>query len=288
MSQHTFVDEEEIDRDAEFAPVPDDVVEPPVEITDAQVEASIEPSRTSYEALDHECEKRFEVATYYRALLKGSLFDEDSEAARIVESEARAFFKERLETLMGIRATKPVATERSLPFSSEEIIALKAVAKRLVKKPELVEARPAEPVLRRTPAPNKPAPVTVHSASTKPVVRQQSTQKPQAIRPQAPKPVQVIQVPKSENGNGVIEDTGKIIKEGNKTYKLVRNELGSEFRQDITGQGKPTNRVPTPSPQMASQISEAQAARQISHLDIAIKGHHVGVNDLVNQINSKE
>ena len=275
---NAFEDMGEVDpRDVEMAPIPGD--EEPEEITEEQVAASIEPEAprgsTSYDALDLEVEKRFETAMYYRTLLKGSLFNETTEASRIVEDEARAFFKERLEVLLGIRTPKPLAAEPI--FSKDEVAALKAVAKRLIAKPELTTAKPSAPSLRQAPVPAtaKPPVLTARSAVKAP-------------RTTVAQPAVTKTVPKLNPDNGVIEDTGKIVQQGHKKYRIVKNDLGTEFRQDITGQGRPTAAVPMPMGDAMSAITEAQAANQVSKLDIQVGKHHVGVAQLMEKVNEGE
>lgn len=269
--------EEQDPRDVEFADVPDEEdVQQTQEITEAQVDAGLGQEASpdpSLDALDLECEKRFEVAMYYRTLLKDRLFHETTEAARVVEAEARAFFKERLETLLGIRQPKQAAPAEQ-PFNAEEVTALKAVAQRVLKKPELAESKqPAQPTLRQARAPT-PVPQRAKPAKT-------SVPKPAAPR-QPAVPVERIKVPKKDNG--VVGDTGEIIKKGNKVFKVVQNSLGTTFKQDITGQGNPVTRLPMPTGHMMSQVTEMQAARQIAKLDINVEGHHVGVQALADKV----
>lgn len=278
-------EEEEVDsREAEFAETPEENLLS-LEPTEAQVEESLSEAtaseQTSIDALDLECEKRFEIAIYYRTLLKGRLFNEDNEASKIVETEARAFFKERLEVLLGIRAPQAAAPmPQPLPFDQEEIAALKAVARRLVRKPELIEAHPAQPVLRRAsiPAPVPQPVMPPRSAQPKPTVK-----KPAVAA--GPKPAKVTYIPPKENG--IVKDTGKIIEKDGKRYKVAVNDLGTAFKQDITGQGNPATRLPMPTGAMLGQATEMAATRQISKLDIEVNGHHVGVQDLANKVSQE-
>ena len=282
MPKNPF-EEEEIDteavRDAEFAPVPDDAPLPTEDEVAAILEPDSSPARNSYDALETEVERRFEVAMCYRMLLKGSLFNDSTDASKTVEKEARAFFKDRLETLLGIRATKPVVAETPLPFDKEEVKVLKEVARRLLKKPELAPPveKPVQPVLRQAALPAS-TPTAAVPRTTKP------GPKP-AARPVAQ--VKVIQRPPVNRENGP-EDTGKIIQQpGGRTYKIVKNDLGTEFKQDITNHGSPKSRLPTLMGAQASQVSEMQAAQQISRLKIDVKGHPVGVQNLVNAVSEE-
>jgi hypothetical protein len=291
-----FEDDEIDPRESEFIDTVDD--DPAEEATEEEVVASLEQESpdASYDALDLECEKRFEVAMYYRTLLKGRLFNEHTEASEVVEAEARVFFKERLETLLGIRAPKQVLQQQQLPFDKEEIAALKAVAKRLVKKPELIEAK-QPPTLRQSPvpakAPTRAAPVVptrpqqaraVSKATAKPNTKPttKSNTKP-TTKPNIP----------ALKPNDIIEDTGKIVHTNNgKIFRVVKNEFGTEFKKDITGQGNPPGQVPMPCGEMLGRATEASAAKQISNLNIGVRDqngtvHHVGVQDLANKVSEE-
>jgi len=241
---------------------PEDAVELSDEPTEDEVDASLvaegaqSVANASLADLDVEVERRFEVAMYYRTLLKDPLFNEATEASRVVENEVRAFIRNRLEELMGIKAPTPVAVQKS-PFDAEEILALKAVAKRLVKKPDLIDAKPA--LRKAQPPPPAPvrAPPTV-AARRSPIP---GSKPPAAPVKQAPKPT----VQNKENG--IVTDTGKVLQKGTKRYKIVENDLGTQFKQDITVQLRPNNCLPTPSPEMMEQITASQASKQVASLD---------------------
>ena len=284
MAKNPFDDDEVDPHEAEYASVADDGDPVGEEATDEQVAASLSPEispEASYDALDLECEKRFEVAMYYRTLLKGRLFNESTDASKVVENEARAFFKERLEALLGIRAPKPTVVEQVLPFDKEEIAALKAVARRLVAKPELIEAKPAQPKLRQASVPTSPS-RTVQETMPRVAPLQKTGPTPAQIHTfkAPPRPV-------NPDREVVVEDTGKIIKKGNKTFRVVKNDLGTEFKQDLTTQGNPPGRIAMPSGAMLGQVTEIQSAHQISKLDIQVNGHHVGTQQLAAKVSQE-
>src|SRR5262249_21609094 len=58
-----------------------------------------------------EVERRLEIASHYRLLLQDRLFESTSLAARQVEAEVRAFVKERLEILVGMRQPTTAQTQ---------------------------------------------------------------------------------------------------------------------------------------------------------------------------------
>lgn len=102
-------------------------------------------------------DQRLEVASFYRALLKNSLFGNNKQKASIiVEKEVRDFCRNRLAVLMGIKQeSAPVqATPINLPFSQDQIDALIQVANQLLNRakgpsvaPTVVPARIQEPTV---------------------------------------------------------------------------------------------------------------------------------------------
>ena len=283
---NVFAADDEFDEEhaAEFADVPGDSghedEENDGEVTDEQIARVVEQEPTidpSLDALDLECEQRFEVAMYYRTLLKGRLFNEDTKASRIVEQEARAFFRDRLEMLLGIKTKTAMVQAAASPFTAEQISVLQAVADKLMKKPSLADTKPAQPTLRRA------------SAPVPQQAQMRSPAKPPSTPQKKPAQVKITQTPKRENG--VVEDTGKVIEKGHKKYRIAKNELGTEFKQDITGQQIPTNRIPMPAsgPGGALEsVMQMQAANQVSKLNIEVGGHKVGTQDLVNHVSQGE
>ena len=216
----------------------------------------------SYEALDVEVEKRFEVALYYRLLLKDSLFNESTEAAQIVEGKVRAFIRDQLEVLMGMKA---IQAERSPDqFTSEEVEALRRVAAKILGKPALLTetSQGQEPSLRKAAVPAKPAPAIRKRGpgTSKPIAEPKPTMAPTAIPKPKPKPE-----PKKPRVEGEDEgEEGEVIEENGKKYKLCRNELGTMFRLDVSGQIVPPNRIPPPTGAQLAAMTERAAQIQSS------------------------
>lgn len=101
-----------------------------------------------------EAERRFARAQYYQALLKEQLFqDDNSQTATEVVTEIRGFIRSRLAVLLGIQQERSQVAD---VFSAEEVKALKQVAARVLKKPDIVQA-PAVPTLKQVQAPAGPA-----------------------------------------------------------------------------------------------------------------------------------
>jgi len=75
-----------------------------------------------------EAERRLDIASYYRQLLRGSIFESNEPGARQVNSELAAFAEGRLQILLGIRADhQPIAIVKP-QFSDEEAASLRKFA----------------------------------------------------------------------------------------------------------------------------------------------------------------
>ncbi len=193
--------------DTEFDDPPaDDVAAATEQAADTFVQSLVSPPATEPaddpEDYMSEVDRRFEIASHYRELLRAPLFRGGGDAAGIVEDEVRGFVRERLETLMGMREERRPVEVVVAPkdFDPDELQALKAVARKLL------DRNPAAPVVVPAPVKADPsvqpaaAPVAppvapqVHSrqppASTTPPVR------PRRGRPPGPaKPVQPAAAP---------------------------------------------------------------------------------------------
>lgn len=124
-----------------------------------------------------EVDSRLEVAHFYRLLLRNSLFSEASDASEVVERKVRGFIRSQLEELMGIRQPAKVVEERKpMPadvLNDDEVRALKMVASKLIRKPELAEVKPVSaPATPPAPklAPKPPAVKPAMVATAKPAV----------------------------------------------------------------------------------------------------------------------
>jgi len=183
-------------------------------------------TRESTEMLNmSEAERRLDVASYYRQLLRGSIFESNEPGARQVNAELAAFAEGRLQVLLGIRADhQPVAIVKP-QFSDEEAVSLRkfaamseaelkvlrallatAARSRSVVGTPPVKAQPAPakivpvqqtakpaPTIRRIAAPNSaPAPAPVPAPRVaRPAPAAQPVQKPRpAAQQPAPPPVE--------------------------------------------------------------------------------------------------
>lgn len=135
-----------------------------------------------------EVDARLEMANYYKLFLNGSVFsDSDSNpVAQAVETEFRAFAKDRLGVLLGMKA--PEAKQVALPFNAdeikilkmwvEEILARKKGKPTLVQKSEPTPAPTAKPVAA---APQKPRLLTIQ-----PKVATPEPERPKSVVPEIP------------------------------------------------------------------------------------------------------
>jgi hypothetical protein len=194
-----------------------------------------------------EVDKRLEVTTYYRELLRGSLFGVDTEASRVVEKEVRRFVRDRVEILLGIRADDaPKAPPFVLPFSEQEVEALKLLAARLIANPSI--ARPAsekkpEPTVRQASAPVTKAPPTIVRRPPRPLALPVVTAP--AARPDEPK---------SKRGA-----RAQAVKK-----TVVNPETGKAVEITKPRVQRPAGALPFPSPQEMEAITAQQASHAVS------------------------
>ncbi len=209
-----------------------------------------------------EVDKRLEVATYYRSLLRNPLFDQVTPASEIVEREHKRFIRERLEVLMSIRpaAPAPVVVAKS-EFTPEEVTAIKVLIGQMRKKGMIAAAEPtpvaatpapvAPPAPRRTanPAP-RPAPTVAPARTPAPVPAQAATPPAQpATRPTAQKAKPGKPATKKETP----ALTKKVI---------AQNPDDPEQVREITVQRiqRPSGAIPFPSSNQAMEAATHRAA----------------------------
>ncbi len=212
-----------------------------------------------------EVDKRLEVATYYRSLLRNPLFDQVTPASEIVEREHKRFIRERLEVLMSIRPPAPAPVVLKSEFTSEEVTALKVLIGQMRKKGMIAAAEPtpvavapapvAPPAPRRTanPAP-RPAPTVAPARTPTPVPAPAATPPAQpASRPAAPKTKPVKPTAKKVEAGGLPPLTKKII---------VQNPDDPEETREITVQRRqrPAGALPFPASNQAMSAATHMSA----------------------------
>ena len=236
---------------------------------------------------------RLDTADYYRAIINHDFFESDSRAAQVVLQEVRAFIKERLEILLGIRGS----FEQEPLFTQEEVQALKVVASKVLGKPALVAGvSQADSPKLQVPERRKPQirKVTVLKPETKkaaPPPPQRAVLPPQktpspppatetvSVKAEPPKAKKQLKPPKDAvtqtyidtDGNQVTLVQGSVIEENGIKFKVVMNDQGTLYRKSISHQVIPSNRTPPPSSaaelEMLSEQATAAQAREVDHLD---------------------
>lgn len=187
-----------------------------------------------------EIEKRLQMASAYRKLIDYQVLT-GTDVDELVTDEVREFAKDRLEILLGVRA----GAEATVHFSATEVLALKALARKLLDpKPEVSPVDEEE-----SPEPVKVAP---KKRVQKAPVKQDKAKKVIVTKP-PPEPV-FEETEEEENVKDSFEDAevGDIVVEGHKRYEIIEID-GKKFPKDITKQAVASGRVPMPNLQFAMQ-----------------------------------
>lgn len=209
----------------------DDTLDGIVDQADEVQDEAVDYGLDSYDpVLRESVTLRLAKGRLYEMLLKADLFDEnageDRRATQSVQSEIRAFAKERLEVMLGIKAERssvpPVQSATvTLPFTSSQVSALMAIADNLNERKniqddgspvsidaELVFADGQEPV--QQPSRPRPKPLVKRTAPPMPKLqrkprepqRQEQQKKPTApgALPKAGIPSVIKPIPMPEPG----------------------------------------------------------------------------------------
>lgn len=234
-----------------------------------------------------EAERRFAKARYYETLIKEPIFENDpSPSAVEVVAEIQRYARERLSVLLGITTEKPPAEE---VFSPEEVAILKAMAAKLLKKPELGGLQNTVPVLRKAPSPNNPTLRKVQGPAKKADPKPVPQQKPTASTASKPKQQktdtgEIMRIPQKD---GTFREYKKVIEgdkefyfsaEGNR-YVLAQNAAGEYYMRSATRQAKPVGVKPLP-----QLNSDAMAAVAAQHVRVAMAQDPVANKGAVNQL----
>lgn len=230
-----------------------------------------------------EAERRFAKARYYETLIKEPIFENDpSPSAVEVVAEIQRYARERLSVLLGITTEK---TETEV-FTSEEISILKAMAAKLLKKPELGGLQNSAPVLRKASSPNAPVlrkvsgPKKTEAAAAKPAV----PKPPAPSKPEKSDTGEMMRIPQKD---GTFREYKKVIEggkefyystEGNR-YTLAQNPAGEYYMRSAARQAKPVGVKPLP-----QLNSDAMAAVAAQHVRVAMAQDPVASNGAVNRL----
>jgi hypothetical protein len=277
------------DFEQEFGGDDDNAEEPATAETEAATAAAAEAAVDEYtsdtesdDEVDTEylgdVDKRLEVATHYRELVKAPLFSGGGNSARIVEREIRKFVRERLEVLLSIREP---AQKTEAQFNDEEVALIRSLLSGhqelsfLVNKvrekdaPARVTA-PAAPVKAAAPAVVRPT--QAPAPAVRPAVKPAATPKPAAAPKQEAKPTKLApkpakakpaqkpapKAPPAPPEDEYIEVEDRRPGQEGKTVRIKRQRRQA-----------PQGAVPMPMGHAISQATEAAASRSLSILATA-------------------
>lgn len=271
-----------------------DVVEEPTVTVKREAQAvldEIEQQEEYEEEISEELkavEERLEAASYYRLLLNHSLFgdDDNSIAAKKVMTEVRKFVRERLAVLVGLKtATTETRVVAAKPqFEEDEVKALKAVAAKVLKKPEIVAKK--EPEIQKvqvTTAAPVPAKMEVVKKPRKPrlgrdVLKTTTPVAKQLPAPASPKPVSEKEIP-----------MGTIRTIEGKRYKRVEHPVtGEPFDMEVSEQVKAPGALPQPNTREAIEgLYSSIAHTAQSSIGNVIDGKTLAAVNLILQENEE-
>ena len=250
-------------------------------IVDGALAAQPIPQEEEFAILD-DVDLRLATADYYRAILGHDFFEVEGSAAEIVDREIRAFIKGRLEILLGLRD----ARAPSSIFSGEEIEALKLLAAKseaLALLATKVEQKPGLVQTKKTistdksmrPQPRKvSAPAQTTSTKSQTRVQQKPSIQP-LTKPVASVPVVIdrtidggeTQTFIGIDGKQVTLTEGDIIEEGGQRFMVAKNERGTLYRRNITGQVAAPSRLPPMSYHQMNALANQQNEINLERLD---------------------
>lgn len=232
-----------LDDPQEEETIPQGYAVPPEVLPEAEVETELS-----------EVERRLEKAHFYRMLIKHDLISSDSAEAIEVEEEIQNFVRGQLAILLGMK-TLPVAAV-PFAFTDEEVEALKAVAAKVLQKPQVLAAKPPPKAATITPVSEKPAPVVAVRPPPEPVVRAAAPKaepppprrrgRPPKSTP-APAPLQKSEGPmrpRTERPTAKEDDLApgeRIETVGGRRYKVVKRPVNDPAtgKQKVGADGKP-------------------------------------------------
>lgn len=228
-----------------------------------------------------EVEKRLARAQYYHALLNQEIFEGDhSEAAQVIVEEIRQFIRGRLGVLLGVSAEVPAQKPAKPVFEEDEAQILRQLARKLLKKPQLMEAPPPAPTVKKAEPPAvkkvqaRPPPTSVPGPGLK---RSDALARIKAAKAGARKPpAKAKPTEETLTVDGVVYRKFVDPKQGDlyldaegKRYRIGVNADGKNFMQNLTAQARPTGVKPLP-PLTGAQmtmVSQQQAAEVAGKLD---------------------
>ena len=257
----------------------------------------------SSNSIESEAERIFEIGKYYKLFLSQPIFDSDDEIAIRVEEEFKAFARERLAVVLGIKKEKE--SEKEL-FTPDELASLKALAalgedaaivvSMLLSKVsgKIVQPKKEEPklqpvVVSASPTP-KPEPTmkTVVTPKPKPQPARRQEQQVQKAQPQQRGRTQQkqnsVKIPAGYENDPTLKIEGNRIFVQNRTadgqlmFAVAEDGAKRPMMKEITPKAKPTGVQPMPMP------TEAQMAGIASNVIAESKKLNKGDNQILTQM----
>jgi hypothetical protein len=174
-----------------------------------------------------EAEKRFEVAQYYKLLLQDSLFDVQTEASVRVENEVRAFVRESLNVLLGVKEQK----QRQSEFSVEQVAILKEFADLGENGPKVLSAV-IDKLSSKIEKPNNPSAPTLN-VKEKPQAEGPSLKKRALIKPKANKP-EVVEKSTTQSRPSNIQTNQPVKPQNKPNPNKIKVSIPEKFKDDPT------------------------------------------------------
>lgn len=212
-----------------------------------------------------EVEKRLEMAQYYRLVLNDTIFNDppNPDIADRVENEIREFVRGRMSLLVGVGEEKK---EVQSPFSEAEVLALrtiaqpdvvsalKALAAKVLKKPQILDAKPLPA------APEKPK--VMREPTLKKILRKPPQEAAASASAPASKPRPAAAPTPAPPTKG---------KQQKRVIKKVQRSDGTEGEVDVTPPAQPVGVKPIPTPvgKAAIESTAAVVARQQAMVAVA-------------------
>lgn len=243
---------------------------------------AVEPEAVQQQQIDDfddvmsEAERRYEIAQYYKLLLRGSLFQNKTEASSIVEKEIREFIRERFSVLIGIKSEKTISSD----FNESQINVLKEFADLGQKAPKVLAAL-TKRLDKKIDSKAKPEP-TLNTVKESPAPALKKNEEPKLSQPQPqqkPKQQKPNQNPKGIKVPKMYQDDPTLKIENGRIYIHAKNALGEyvyerdtntgetrPLMRDVTPIKTPENikRAPMPTDAMLSGIMQSQAQKVLT------------------------
>jgi hypothetical protein len=213
-------------------------------------------------------ELRIEVASCYRQLLKSALFEDATDASRIVEKRLRAFAKADMRRMLGMYNASPPQKAPVEPIFAPEVVeVLKRVAAGIMSKagatrmeadaerpPALAQIKATDaPTIAKTQAPKVSTVAPLHSEAPR---KKQQSRKQAAASPPPQKDGIIGTTATERPGEQVIvkRKGGRVVREYVRNGHVVASQNVTEVRNSVS-----TPKTPMPTQEQQAILSVAQA-----------------------------